>query len=188
MPTPAIQVALLRGINVGRAKRVAMADLRRVMEDLGYTAVRTVLNSGNVIFAAPPRLRGDHAVRIGKAVLTLGVTSRVIVIRASEIAAAVASNPLAAMADNPSRLMVLVLADGALATRLRPLVKQSWAAEALAVNGRFAYLWCPDGIIDSPLAVAVGRVVGDGGTMRNSTTMRRLHDAVTACAKEQETA
>ena len=35
-------IVLLRGINVGRAKRVAMADLRKVLGDLGYTDVRTV--------------------------------------------------------------------------------------------------------------------------------------------------
>ncbi|MGH7659270.1 MAG: DUF1697 domain-containing protein, partial [Gemmatimonadales bacterium] len=42
-------VALLRGINVGTARRVAMADLRALMESLGYTGVRTLLNSGNVV-------------------------------------------------------------------------------------------------------------------------------------------
>ena len=45
-------VALLRGINVGKAKRLAMADLRAVFETLGYTAVRTHLQSGNVVFDA----------------------------------------------------------------------------------------------------------------------------------------
>ena len=45
-------VALLRGINVGRAKRVAMADLRALFEQLGFGDVRTLLNSGNVGFRA----------------------------------------------------------------------------------------------------------------------------------------
>ena len=43
-------VALFRGINVGRTKRIAMADLRGVLESLGYTRVRTLLNSGNAVF------------------------------------------------------------------------------------------------------------------------------------------
>src|SRR5204863_1567267 len=51
----ATHVALLRGINVGTAKRVAMADLRQLMTGLGYSDVRTLLNSGNVVFTAPPR-------------------------------------------------------------------------------------------------------------------------------------
>ena len=37
-------IALLRGVNVGRAKRVAMADLRKLVEELGYADVRSVLN------------------------------------------------------------------------------------------------------------------------------------------------
>ena len=36
-------VALFRGINVGKAKRVAMADLRALLETLGYTAVKTLV-------------------------------------------------------------------------------------------------------------------------------------------------
>jgi len=35
-------VALLRGINVGRAKRVAMADLRKLLGSLGYSDVVTL--------------------------------------------------------------------------------------------------------------------------------------------------
>jgi len=44
-------VALLRGINVGKAKRVGMADLRTVVEELGYTDVKTVLATGNIVLA-----------------------------------------------------------------------------------------------------------------------------------------
>jgi uncharacterized protein (DUF1697 family) len=46
-------IAVLRGINVGRAKRIAIADLRALITSLGYTNVRTLLNSGNVIFEGP---------------------------------------------------------------------------------------------------------------------------------------
>ena len=45
-------IALLRGINVGRAKRIAMADLRTLVEELGFRNVKTLLNSGNVVFDA----------------------------------------------------------------------------------------------------------------------------------------
>lgn len=46
-------VALLRGVNVGGAKRVPMAQLRTLLSDLGYTQVATLLNSGNAVFGAP---------------------------------------------------------------------------------------------------------------------------------------
>ena len=45
-------VALLRGINVGKAKRIQMADLKALMVSHGFTNVTTLLNSGNVVFQA----------------------------------------------------------------------------------------------------------------------------------------
>ena len=48
-------VALFRGINVGRAKQVAMPDLREVFADLGYREIETLLRSGNVVFRRPQR-------------------------------------------------------------------------------------------------------------------------------------
>jgi uncharacterized protein (DUF1697 family) len=52
-------VAFLGGLNVGKAHRVAMADLRDEFERLGYDDVSTVINSGNVLFTthgSPKRL------------------------------------------------------------------------------------------------------------------------------------
>ena len=53
-------VALLRGVNVGGNKRVPMAELRVALEALGYTNVRTLLNSGNAVFDSTIRLSATH--------------------------------------------------------------------------------------------------------------------------------
>jgi uncharacterized protein (DUF1697 family) len=50
-------VALLRGINVGRNKRVAMEDLREILGRLGHVDVKTYLNSGNVTFTSRSKMR-----------------------------------------------------------------------------------------------------------------------------------
>lgn len=169
------RVALLRGINVGRAKRIAMADLRALVEDLGYEEVRTLLNSGNVVFTVPSSKHGDPAARIEKAIASqLGVSARVTVLTAAEVDAAVRDNPLSEVADNPSRLLVMALADSKARTQLKPLLKQPWKPEAIALGKRVAYLWCPRGVIDSKLATAVSRVLGDAGTARNMATMAKL--------------
>jgi uncharacterized protein (DUF1697 family) len=47
-----IYVAFLRGINVGGNRTIPMADLKKCFESLGFQNVKTVLNSGNVIFEA----------------------------------------------------------------------------------------------------------------------------------------
>jgi uncharacterized protein (DUF1697 family) len=46
-------VALLRGVNVGKAKRVPMAQLRAWLAELGYSGVATLLNSGNACSRLP---------------------------------------------------------------------------------------------------------------------------------------
>ena len=168
-------VALLRGINVGRAKRVAMADLRALVEKLGYGDVRTLLNSGNVVFTMTRAGKGDAAADIERALAArLGVSARVVVLSAAEIDVVVADHPLRRVADNPSRLMVAVPLE-AKPSQLTPLSKQDWAPEALAIGKRVAYLWCPGGIIESRLAKAVGRAFGDQITIRNWGTITKLH-------------
>jgi len=172
-------IALLRGINVGKAKRVAMADLRKLVESLGYRDVRTLLNSGNVVFTAPKSAGRDAAAKIEKAIATkLGVTSRVTVIDATELAAAIERNPLSKLAKEPRRLLVAVLASPADRSLIAPLTKQKWAPEALAVGDRVAWLWVPNGQIESPLAVAVWKALGDRVTARNLATMLKLHAMV----------
>lgn len=168
-------VALLRGINVGRAKRVAMAELRAVVEGLGYRDVRTLLNSGNVVFTAPKTPPATAAARIEEALAErLGVASRVTALAAAELAAAVEGNPLASPDRNPSRLLVSVLADPADLRHLAPLTGEDWSPEALALGARVAYVWCPEGVLASRLSEAIGRALGDAMTTRNWATMTKL--------------
>jgi len=169
------RVALLRGINVGKAKRVAMSDLKALVEELGYRDVRTLLNSGNVVFTAPASVKGDAAARIKQAMAErLGVSAHVIVLDAPEVTAAIADDPLKKSGVNPSALLVAITDRPADRAKLAPLARQKWAPEALAVGKRVAYLWCPDGIHASPLALSVWRVLGDGVTTRNWATMVKL--------------
>jgi uncharacterized protein (DUF1697 family) len=170
------QVALLRGINVGRAKRVAMADLRALVEALGYTDVRTLLNSGNVVFTTPSTAAGDAPAHIEEALITrLGISARVTVFTAAELAKAVSDNPLLEVAHDPTRLLVAFLTNAADGRQLKPLLKDDWTPEVLALGKRVAYLWCPEGILASRLPEAVGRVLGDGVTTRNWATVTKLH-------------
>jgi uncharacterized protein (DUF1697 family) len=169
------QVALIRGINVGRAKRVAMAELRALVEELGYHDVRTLLNSGNVVFTTPRMAPGHAAARIEKALAAkLGVSARVTVLTTAELAAIVAENPLGEIANDASRLLVCVLADPANRSKLKPMSKLDWGDECLAIGSRVVYLWCPDGILASRLPEAVHRLLGDAVTTRNWATVTKL--------------
>ncbi|MCM8750428.1 DUF1697 domain-containing protein [Thermomicrobiaceae bacterium CFH 74404] len=169
-------VALIRGINVGRAKRVAMSELRALVEGLGYSGVQTVLNSGNVVFTAPTVSPREAAARIEHALETqLGVPARVLALTSTELDEIIRDNPLTGIADDPSRLLVAVLADPADRARLEPLAEREWAPEALALGRRVAYLWCPEGVMASRVMEAVNRTLGDAVTTRNWATLAKIH-------------
>ena len=169
-------IALLRGINVGRAKRIAMADLRTLFEELGFTDVRTVLNSGNVVFGSPKRTPAAAAEVIEEALVRrIGVVSRVTVLSAGELAVVVAGNPLVALSTDHARLVAFILSGTEQRALLEPLAAQDWAPGALAIGERAAYVWCPTGVLDSAAATAVNKLLGDATTARNWNTLSKLH-------------
>ena len=104
-------IALLRGINVGRAKRIAMADLRSLFVDLGHQNVRTVLNSGNVLFRCARPNVGQLALAIQNAIAdSCAVSTSVTVITARKLAAIIRENPLLPVIKDPSRHLVAFVA------------------------------------------------------------------------------
>jgi len=151
-----------------------MADLRKLLERLGYAEVRTLLNSGNAVFSG--RDDADTASRrIGVAIQEqLGVTCRVMVVTGANLAVIARDNPLEKIADNPSRLMVAFPAARTDLSKLRPLLAQSWGDEQLALGKAAAYLWIPGGVIVSQLSKAVDRALGDSVTTRNWATVQKL--------------
>jgi uncharacterized protein (DUF1697 family) len=168
-------IALIRGINVGRAKRIAMADLRRMVEGLGHDNVRTLLNSGNVVFEATrPRMsKLAEAMEAGIA-RTFGISARVVVVAASDLTTIIDENPLRAVAGDPARYMVAFVASPSTLTRAKSLLDEAWTPEAFAIGAKAAYLWCANGVADSKLAKAFARAVGDAATMRNWATVLKL--------------
>jgi uncharacterized protein (DUF1697 family) len=171
-------IALIRGINVGRAKRVAMADLRDSFEKLGLKNTRTVLNSGNVVFEAPRPNSRELALCIENQIeKRFGFSAAVVVMSETGLAAVIRENPLGAFASDPARLLVaFVSGPGTLATA-KSLLAEPWAPDVLAIGTRAAYLWCPNGVLESKLVKAFSRITGDCATTRNWATVLKLQAA-----------
>ncbi|PTT76436.1 hypothetical protein DBR42_26905 [Pelomonas sp. HMWF004] len=163
-------IALWRGINVGKAKRLAMADLKTVLAGLGAHDVATLLNSGNAVFRSPAPLSAEQ-IRSAVAQL-LGVDAAVILKTAGEWATIAAQQPIPE-ADDPSRLLVAVTADAATLQALRSLNTRD--GDRLAVTAHAAYLWCGDGILQSTVATTLLKTLGDRGTTRNWATVQKLN-------------
>lgn len=173
-------VALLRGINVGKAKRIAMADLRALIERLGYTRVATLLNSGNVVFSGAAGPARRHGERIRAAVArNLGVDALVIVKSQKDVAGMLAENGLLEVATDHSRLLVALTGEARALAGIRSLAAQKWGEERLQVGKHAAYLWCANGILESKAAVGLLKDLKDAGTTRNWATLVKIHALMT---------
>jgi uncharacterized protein (DUF1697 family) len=176
-------VALLRGINVGKAKRIAMADLRALLESLGYRNVRTLLNSGNAVFDGPDEPAAKHGQRIRSAVASrLGVDALAVVKSAEDMAAIVAGNGLSARTADASRLLVAVTNDPKCLAELALLAKTEWASEEMHVGKHAAYVWCPKGSLESKVAGALLKGLADSCTTRNWATVEKIHALLRSAA------
>jgi len=168
-------VALLRGVNVGKAKRVPMADFRALLGELGYTDVATLLNSGNAVFRASTGTPAKHAAEIASAIAArLEVEVPVIVKSAKELSVIVSENSLAGGVQDHSRLLVaFVQGSKELATlaAIEPLVAPP---EQFLVGKNAAYLHCASGILESKAGEALLRTAGRVVTTRNWATVLKL--------------
>ena len=170
-----VQVALLRGINVGGKNPLAMAELRRIASDHGCGDVSTYIQSGNLVFTSsrdPDRLAAElHAVILDET----GLDSAVAVRTQQELADAVAANPFAGVEVVAAQLHVTFLTNGSDAPRLDEIDAERFLPERVAIVGREVFLHLPDGIGRSRLAADLARPRHRiDGTTRNWRTVTKL--------------
>lgn len=172
-------IALLRGINVGKAKRVPMADLRSVLGDLGHTDVATLLNSGNAVFRAARGTPKTLAAEISQALAARFQFEVPVVMKsAKELAAIAAANALAAQAPDPSRLLVAFVQDARQLPGLAAIEPLVAPPEQFLVGKHAAYLYCAKGILQSKAGAALLGKAGRAATTRNWATVLKLQAMV----------
>lgn len=168
-------VALLRGVNLGRSRRLSMSELRTVLERLGYRGVRTHLQSGNALVSAPGRTADGVAAEIEKAIADeFGMAAACVVRTAAELDAVLAHNPLRAVVTDPARYLVAFFPGPVDPAPLAALDPDDLAPEAYAVGEREIYTWHPEGIQRSRLAAVMAGKAFGSGTARNWKTVTRL--------------
>jgi uncharacterized protein (DUF1697 family) len=170
-----IYVALLRGINVARNRRVPMADLRGWLTDLGYADVRTHLQSGNAVFRSGKRadtVAREIEVRLAR---ETGFAIDCVIRTAAELRAIVAADPFGGVATNPSRYMLSFLAERPDPARLPDLDPAAYEPERFHVGDREIYLWCANGLRESTLfGEFAEKRLGVVATVRNWNTVTKL--------------
>jgi uncharacterized protein (DUF1697 family) len=177
-------VALVRGINVGGRKKLAMSDLREVLGGLGYGDVETYLQSGNALFST--RKTGPDALRRkieGALVERLGLDVKVLVRTTAELAEVVEGNPFPEGTSEPRKLHVAFLSaapDGETVAALDPA---PYEPDELRLGERAVYLWYPNGYGRTKLTNDVlERKLGVTATTRNWNTVVALLERASAVA------
>jgi uncharacterized protein (DUF1697 family) len=167
--------ALLRGVNVGKGNRVLMVEFRRLLEELGYADVRTLLNSGNAVFASAARGGTEHSRAISAALLAnFGVSTLVIVKSAAELGAIIKGNPIHLPESEHSRLLVVFGQERGALQALGSLHQLAQAAEQFVITPEAAYLHCPAGLLRSKIGSALLGKDGKAVTTRNWATVQKL--------------
>jgi uncharacterized protein (DUF1697 family) len=179
----AVQIALLRAVNLAGHGRVAMADLRKLIEGLGFADVRTLLQSGNAVFGGG-RQSGAALERALEAAAdkALALETDFFVRSAKEWAGVVAANPFPREAKaDPSHLVLMTLKAAPTATAVKELQAAIKGRETVQANGRELYIVYPDGIGNSKLTTAlIDRKLGTRGTGRNWNTVLKLAELAKA--------
>ncbi|MGW5265265.1 DUF1697 domain-containing protein [Microbispora sp. NPDC004025] len=165
-------VALLRGINVSPATTVAMADLRALLERLGYGNVRTHLRSGNALFTADGDAEPISAAIERGLREELGLSAAVIVRTAGQLRAVVERNPLEVR--DPARFAVVFLSRPPDREGLASIDPAAYAPEEMRMGERELYVYFPDGLRRPKLPPLLEKHSTGPVTMRNWNTVTRL--------------
>jgi len=178
-----VQIALLRGVNVGGKTQVAMPALKALLAALEFGNPRTLLQSGNAVFESAELAGAALETRLEDELeRLLGWRVAVRARSAADWAGVVAHNPFPdeAKAD-PGHLLVMFLKAAASAAKVEALQAAIVGRERLRAHGREVYIVFPDGIGRSKLTPALmEKHLGAGGTGRNWNTVMKLAAMVAA--------
>lgn len=154
-----------------------MAELRAFVSKLGFGNVRSLLQSGNLIFVSEGRGSGEIE-RLLEAEMEkrFAIRTTVFVRTAAEWKAIVAENPFPKEAEHdPGHLVAMVLKNRPAAKQVEALTRAIAGPEVVRMIGSVAYIVYPNGIGRSKLTNAlIDRKLETRGTSRNWNTVLKI--------------
>jgi uncharacterized protein (DUF1697 family) len=172
-----VHIALLRAVNVGGRNSVNMGELRDLLTELGFEGVRTLLQSGNLIFRSGPRTGSQIAAFLEKeAAKRLDLHTEFLVRTGEEWKEIITRNPFRDEAKrDPTHLVVMFLKRPPSAENVEALQSTIRGPEIVSIDGEQAYIVYPAGIGRSRLTTAlIEKKFGIRGTARNWNTVLKL--------------
>jgi len=172
-----VYIALLRGVNLAGHKMVAMADLRAMLEGLGFTAVRSLLQSGNLVFQGRAQASASLERKLEQeAQRRLDLATDFHVRTAAEWQSIIKRNPFPdAARKDPGHLLTMCFKEAPAPKDVKALQAAIKGREVVRAVGRQAYFIYPDGVGTSRLTTGlIDKTLGLRGTARNWNTVLKL--------------
>jgi uncharacterized protein (DUF1697 family) len=176
-------IALLRGVNVGGKNILPMKALASMFEEAGGVDVKTLIQSGNVVFAASSASAAKKAVGdVSSAIVErFGFRSPIVVRSAPELAKIVEENPFLRAKVDPNLLHLAFLGAAPKAASIAALDPKRSPGDELVVKRTEIYLHLPNGVVRTKLTNDYfDRTLATTSTVRNWRTVMKLLDLVTA--------
>ena len=168
----ATYVAFLRGVNLGPHNKISMPELRTMAEGLGYTAVATYINSGNLIINSP-KSAATVEQEISKAIKnTFGHTIDVTVRTPAQLETILSENPYPD--GNPSQVTVAFLTKAPHSDAKDKVAAIAKDYEPFRFSGQQVYVNYSQGLGKSKLAEKFSAIIGVSSTVRNIRTVEKV--------------
>ena len=172
-----VVISFLRGINVGGHKKIKMADLRHVYKSLGLRDVRSVMQSGNVVFRTDERDLTRLRKRIEAGIQdSFGFEVRVILRGAEDYRDLIARHPFDdEQLSQGGKISVVFLDSEPSDLALADLIDSNPGAEIIHAQATELYIYYADGKAGSKLDNSrIERRLNTIASARNWNTCLRL--------------
>ncbi|HEY8669881.1 MAG TPA: DUF1697 domain-containing protein [Terriglobales bacterium] len=179
-----VYISMLRGINIGPHKRMKMEKLRESLEDLGFSSVKTYIQSGNVVFKAAKTSPLTLSKKVEERILAdFGFSVNVITRTSDEMGKIIQNNPLLKQRDiDGSKLHVTFLSAIATADTVKKLESLTLPPDKVCCSGTETYFYFPNGVSGSSVwKYPLDRVLAVTCTMRNWNTVSELYQMALEC-------
>jgi uncharacterized protein (DUF1697 family) len=170
-------VALLRAVNLGGSSQVSMGDLRERLAESGFSHVRTLLQSGNVVFETGGGQRNAIERRVEEVISrSFARPTHAFVRTAPEWEKLIANNPFPRQAaEDPGRMTLLLLKETPAAAAWQGLQSSITGREVARGASDHGYVVYPDGQGGSRLTLdRIERALRSRGTIRNWNTVTKI--------------
>lgn len=174
-----VYIALFRGINVGGKNILPMKNLIGLFNDMGFTNVKTYIQSGNLVFSGNEQDPQQLSDRIRSSIKNrYHLEPRVQILNIEEFEKAIQNNPFPESESNPKSLHLGFLSEEPKNPDLNKLEEIRKESERFRLIGKVFYLIAPEGVGRSKLAAGSERLLDVSMTDRNWRTVCKIRDMV----------